>query len=59
VVVVPDNCASPLGKYEKVQWREVMQHIGKRLSNINPSFKTRLFTDTDLRVNTSSPPLLY
>ena len=28
-----------------------MQHIGKRLSNINPSFKTRLFTDTELRVS--------
>ena len=50
VIIVPSNAASPLGKYEEVQWTEVMQHVAKRLANINPAFSAQVFTDADLQV---------
>ena len=50
VIIVPSNATSPLGKYEEVQWTEVMQHVAKRLANINPAFRAQVFTDADLQV---------
>ena len=50
IVVVPQNSISPLGKYEDVSWLEVMQHIAKRLRNINPKFEIEVMTDKDLKV---------
>ena len=45
VVVVPEQALSPLGRYEQVQWLEVMQHMATRLANVNPLFSIEVFTD--------------
>ena len=50
VVVVPAGAASPLGKHEEVSWQEVMEHIAKRLRNVNPGFQIKVYTDDRLEV---------
>ena len=51
MVVLPADAASPLGKHEEVSWLEVMQHVAKRLTNVNPSFRTTVLTDKELQVS--------
>lgn len=50
VIVVPSQGKSPLGKYEDVSWVEVMHHIAKRLTNVNPGFQTAVYTDKEMEV---------
>ena len=57
---MPASAISPLGKHEEVSWLEVMQHVAKRLANVNSSFRMTVLTDKELRVSALlSVVLLY
>ena len=50
VAIVADGALSTLGRDIEVTSEAVMQHMGQRLSFVDPSFTMEVFTDKQLQV---------
>ena len=50
VAIVADGALSALGRDIQVTTEAVMQHMGQRLSFIDPGFAMEVFTDKQLQV---------
>lgn len=50
VAIVADGALSALGRDIEVTSEAVMQHMGQRLSFVDPGFTMEVFTDKQLQV---------